>query len=48
MYRSGDEVGTDPVNRYIADGEVAVASLAADLKALSGADNVSLGQLFRE
>ena len=48
MYRSGDEVGTDPINRYIADGEVAVASLAPDLKALSGADHVSLRQLFLE
>jgi hypothetical protein len=31
-YRSGDEVGTDRVNRYIADGDVAVASLAGGLK----------------
>ena len=29
LYRSGDEVGTDRVNRYIADGDVAVASLVA-------------------
>ncbi len=31
-YRSGDEVATDRVNRYIADGDIAVASLAADHK----------------
>ena len=36
-YRSGDEIGTDRVNRYIADGDVAVASLAVGLKAKSGA-----------
>jgi hypothetical protein len=36
-YRSGDEVGMDRVNRYIADGNVAVASLATGLKAISGA-----------
>src|SRR5262249_3990126 len=28
-YRSGDDVGTSRVNRYIADGDVAVATLAA-------------------
>jgi hypothetical protein len=28
-YRTGDEVGPDRVNRYVADGDVAVASLAA-------------------
>jgi hypothetical protein len=31
-YRPGDEVGTDRVNRYVADGDVAVARLAAGLK----------------
>ena len=36
-YRSGDEVGTDRVNRYVADGDVAVANLAAGLKAKFGA-----------
>jgi hypothetical protein len=36
-YRSGDEVGMDRVNRYLADGDVAVASLAAGLKSISGA-----------
>jgi hypothetical protein len=35
LYSSGDDVGTDRVNRYIADGDVAVASLAAGLNALS-------------
>jgi hypothetical protein len=30
-YRSGDEVGTDHVNRYIADGDVALANLAGGL-----------------
>ena len=32
-YRSGDEVSTIRVNRYIADGDVAVACIAVDLKA---------------
>ena len=40
-YRSGDDVGTSRVNRYIADGDVAVATLAAGLKAMSGADSGS-------
>jgi hypothetical protein len=39
LHRSGDEVGTDRVNRYIADGDVAVASLVAGLKAMSGASS---------
>jgi hypothetical protein len=37
LYRSGDEVGPDRVNRYIADGDVAVASLVASARASSGA-----------
>jgi hypothetical protein len=37
-YRFGDEVGTDRVNRYIADGDVALASLAGGLNAMSGAN----------
>lgn len=41
LYRSGDEVSTDRVNRYIADGDVAVASLMAGLKAMSGASSGS-------
>jgi hypothetical protein len=36
-YRSGDEIGTDRVNRYITDGDIAVARLAVDLKEKSGA-----------
>jgi hypothetical protein len=36
-YRSGDEVGTDRVNRYITDGDLSVASLAVGVEALSGA-----------
>ena len=36
-YRSGDEVGMNRVNRYVADGDVAVANLAAGLKATFGA-----------
>src|ERR1700758_5289888 len=32
LHRAGDDVGTDRVNRYIADGDVAVASLAVGLK----------------
>jgi hypothetical protein len=36
-YRSGDEVSTDRVHRYIIDGAVTVASCAVDLKAKSGA-----------
>jgi hypothetical protein len=38
LYRSGDEVSADRVNRYIADGDVALASLAGGLKAMSGAN----------
>ena len=36
LHRAGDDVGTDRVNRYIADGDVAVASLAAGHEAASG------------
>jgi hypothetical protein len=32
-YHSGDEIGTDRVNRYIADGDVALASLAGGTRA---------------
>jgi hypothetical protein len=38
-YRSGDEVGTDRVNRYISDGDVTLASLTGGLKAMSGANS---------
>jgi LssY C-terminus len=41
LSRSGDEVGTDHINRYVADGDVAVASLAADLKASSSATSAA-------
>jgi hypothetical protein len=39
LHRPGDDVGTDRVNRYIADGDVALASLATPPKAMSGANS---------
>jgi LssY C-terminus len=47
LYRSGDEVGTDRVNQYIADGDVAVATLAADIKTLSGAGSAAKASNLR-